>query len=266
MRILLVLGLLFVSTAASGACSGTESATQETLCTPGENIFCRCRGGAPGTKTCKPDGNSFEECVGENGTCQEVVDPTTGSGDTGTTTGDPTTTGAGGGGTGSLALLEPCSADADCKSDLCPMGFCTKDCASYTECVDGQAQGECVRLNGNTVQWCVAYCIDQGDCAAFGPDSRCGFAKTLDGAGLKENTGGFPVCADWGDAVQLPPDGTDCPNDAPWNGDEDTMCHLGFGGAERVCAFGKCTDGCHVDEDCPAGLLCSSTGSLGTCN
>jgi hypothetical protein len=146
-----------------------------------------------------------------------------------------------------------------------PDGFCTQDCASWRECVVGDTNGECVRLNDNTVQWCVPYCAGQTDCAAFGADSLCGYAASLDGQGIK-GAPGYPVCANWGADLALPPDSTECPQ-APWTVDDDDVCHLGLAGAERVCAFGQCTDGCHVDDDCPdAQPSCSSSGSLGSCN
>ena len=40
----------------------------EAICTPNENVFCRCPGGAPGTRACHDDGASFGACVTAPGT------------------------------------------------------------------------------------------------------------------------------------------------------------------------------------------------------
>lgn len=244
--------LLMVGLGAVGACGGKGSKPQ-TLCTPGENIFCRCRGGAAGTKLCKADGQSFESCVGDTGDCSEIVDPATTS-STASSTSSSTSSGggAGGQGAGDKAFLEPCAKDSDCMSGLCPMGFCTKDCATFKECAADPVFGECIRFDTQmgTVQWCVPYCGTQTDCAPFGMPSECGWAPTLDGMA-------FAVCADWGSMVPLPPEGTMCMN--------DPTCNLGLTGAERVCAFNACTAGCYGPTDCPKGKTCSQSGNLGTC-
>lgn len=60
--------------------------TPETLCTPGENLFCKCPGGADGTKTCRPDGQSFDPCIGDNGTCDAQSAGGAGGGGGATTT------------------------------------------------------------------------------------------------------------------------------------------------------------------------------------
>ena len=62
------------------AVSCDSDPVQETLCVPGENIFCRCRGGAAGTKECLSDGNSFGPCEGYAGTCDELPDTNGGEG------------------------------------------------------------------------------------------------------------------------------------------------------------------------------------------
>jgi hypothetical protein len=267
MRLRLALTFLFatLSSIAFGACS-SETSTQETKCDPGEEIFCKCRGGGSGTKTCLEDGNSFGACAQSDGECTEIPDETTVS--SSNTTGDPsTTTGEGAGTPGSLPLLAPCTADTDCASGLCPMGFCTKDCATWQECTDADTNGECVRVNGGANQWCVPYCDFQDcsifgdpadclDCGAYGANSLCGYTLAVDGED-------FTVCADWGSELALPPNGTTCDVDPSI---ADFYCHLGHSGGERVCAFGECTDGCHEDQDCPGTEQCAISSSLGACN
>lgn len=236
------------------ACAGTAAAcgkTQEkTLCTPGENIFCRCRGGAAGTKACAADGQSFAACIGDTGDCNEI-DPTTSSSSSSTSS-TSSGGGSGGGSMGGKGYLEPCAMNEECASGICPMGYCTKECASFKECAMDPVFGECIRFDTQMgpVQWCTPYCVTQSDCMAFGMPSECGWAPTLDGMA-------FPVCADWGATIPLPPDGTDCKMDID--------CNLGAKGGELVCAFAKCTAGCYVPDDCPKGKTCSSMGALGTC-
>jgi hypothetical protein len=59
-----------VAALASGCPSEAPStAAQPTLCTPGDNIFCRCPGGSAGTKECSADGMSFGECEQAWGPC-----------------------------------------------------------------------------------------------------------------------------------------------------------------------------------------------------
>ena len=53
---LMLLGALVV------AC-GTTNAKEDKLCTPGANVFCRCVDRTEGTKKCKDDAQSFDECL-----------------------------------------------------------------------------------------------------------------------------------------------------------------------------------------------------------
>ncbi|MBW2528475.1 MAG: hypothetical protein JRI23_30145, partial [Deltaproteobacteria bacterium] len=109
------------------SCSSDE--TQETLCNPGDNIFCRCRGGAAGTKQCLSDGDSFGPCETYAGPCDELPETSGGEGGSeipGGGTKPPPPPGE---------LLSACTSDGECGDGLsCPMGYCTKPCASYEEC------------------------------------------------------------------------------------------------------------------------------------
>lgn len=64
----ILLPLALMATAAS--CSSDPAPTTASLCTPGANVFCRCKApSSEGTKRCADDGKSFSECD-----CGEVVD------------------------------------------------------------------------------------------------------------------------------------------------------------------------------------------------
>src|SRR5207247_2311118 len=119
------------------------------------------------------NGNAFAHCVNERGDdCTEVVDSSASA-----TTGNPATTGVGGGDTsahgattstdavssstgagaggsggGTAALYAACCDTAGCHNDWfetgwCLMGFCSKSCASYTEC--DPTNGDCMDFGGN---------------------------------------------------------------------------------------------------------------------
>jgi hypothetical protein len=103
--------LAFVAMSCAGillAVSCSSDPAQETLCNPGDNIFCRCRGGMSGTKTCLPDGQSFGPCESALGQCDEI--PSQGGNGSGASTGT--------GGEPPLPppgeLLGTCSIDQDC--------------------------------------------------------------------------------------------------------------------------------------------------------
>jgi hypothetical protein len=272
--------------------SSTDGSTSTTkgLCEPGENIFCRCPGGAAGTKTCKADGQSFEACIGRDGTCAPpstticeagesiycscangtdgqksctadgmgfgtcngADGPCETGGGTGGAGGGTSTGGAGTGGAPPKAqYLEPCAHDADCAEGKCPMGFCTKDCAKPEECkVDDKWVADCIAFKG--LQVCMPICLGATDCQAYGYPSDCGYTHSVDGV---PDT----VCADWQDALELPPNGSTCASDLD--------CDLGHDEKQRICIFQKCGEGCHGDADCPKGQACSGTGgNPGTCN
>lgn len=228
------------------SCGGGD----DTLCTPGENIFCKCRGGADGTKLCKQDGQSFEECVTEDGACTEIPETTSNtSGPHGATAASST-----GSGTEKSALFTPCENADECNSGKCENHYCTLDCGNYLDCVDGDIHGDCVRFQHDTIQVCAPYCTAQGDCTGFGGESACGGATALDDPNFV-----FAVCGDWGDELHGMPLGTDC------TGDPD--CTLGLEHLEEVCIFQSCETGCFGPTDCPAGKTCSSDGSNpGTCS
>jgi hypothetical protein len=246
--------------AVAGSCTSTPA--QETLCNPGDNVFCRCRGGDPGTKPCQADGQSFGQCESAWGSCDEI--PQGGNG-----------TGAGSGAGGEAPppppgeLLGTCSSDEDCGGApmICPMGYCTKPCSSYEECVPPApaAPGDCVQLGGGPI--CMPYCIEQGDCAAFGADSVCSWTdQSLPGCSIV-------VCANWGPPA-FPPDGYPYPGSDQCSCyescDSDTMCNLGLPSTSRVCHAGACVEGCcHQASDCPSMTpQCSapSPNELGGCS
>jgi hypothetical protein len=281
------------------ACKETDDGTTSggagaKLCDPGENIFCRCQGGAAGTKTCKADGMSFESCVGRDGPCAppstticeagEQIFCLCANGDDGSKTCSPDgkgfgecagskgpceTAGTGGGGQGTggggqgtggagqgggtptgKGYLEPCVKGDDCASGVCPMGFCTKDCAQPEECkVDDKWVADCISFKG--LQVCMPTCLEAVDCSIYGYPSDCGYVNSVDGV---PDT----VCADWLDALKLPPDGMTC------GSDED--CNLGHTGMQRICLFQHCGEGCYSDTDCPDDQTCSGQGgNPGTC-
>ena len=284
--------------AGPAACKKADEAGAATakLCDAGENIFCRCPGGAAGTKQCKADGMSFDSCVGRDGPCAppstticeagETIYCQCASGEDGLKTcsgdglgfgdcsdqgGSCETGGAGGGGTGgggqggaatggggqggaatgTGAYLEACAKGTDCASGVCPMGYCTKDCAQPAECkVDDKWVADCIAFSG--VQVCMPICLGANDCAVYGYPSDCGFTNSVDGV---PDT----VCADWQADLKLPPDGVTCGSDLD--------CNLGHAGMQRICMFQKCGEGCYVPEDCPQGMTCSGQGgNPGTCN
>lgn len=232
------------------AASCGEVAPAIVLCDPGSNVFCRCRDGTAGTKRCSDEGTGFAVCETIDGACEELsgIEPDGGGGKG---AGVPTPAPAG-------ELLGPCAQDADCHDGMvCPMGYCTKPCQSYDECGDG----DCVEWSGvgsSGAPLCMPYCIIQDHCAAYGAASRCGYTDRAVPAF------DVVVCADWGEALALPPDGF------PQVGDcgDDPICSLGLPGVERVCGPSGCTDGCHQDADCSeATEACSSPDGqeLGSC-
>jgi hypothetical protein len=208
------------------------------LCSAGENIFCRCRGGDPGTKQCRDDGQGFETCFGEYGACEEAA---------AANSGDPLEEEDSG---GYKDLLSPCEKSDECQSNMCRMGYCTKPCGNWQECTfeDDDIWGDCITIDG-AAQHCVPYCGSQADCDAFGSPSTCGYAIATDVVPVQ-------VCADWSGLPPLPPEGAAC--------FDDYECHLGHAGRQYVCAFGVCIGGCHEDADCPQGESCN-VGSPGSC-
>lgn len=71
---------LFVVAQGCSVLSQDTASKEERLCTPGANVFCRCADRSEGTKLCKDDGKSFEECTTGEGACigGEIDDPNTG--------------------------------------------------------------------------------------------------------------------------------------------------------------------------------------------
>lgn len=221
------------------------------LCQAGENIFCRCPGGDPGTKACSPAGDAFGEC----GPCSDRPDPPGqgGFGLSGSSSGGfgPGAGGAGGGGVGTKPLLETCETDSECLSGICRFNYCTVPCSAVSECP--YPKSECVPFD-DTLTICMPTCETAVDCVLYdAPPSQCGFARAADNWGVT-------VCAEWGASHTLKPDGTDClPFDHP-------ACNLGYQQQQTVCTEqGVCAQGCYVNNDCADGQTCSAQGALGNC-
>jgi hypothetical protein len=114
-------------------------------CDPGSEIFCRCRGGSPGTKLCADDGASFGECRQADGACTEIPEDLSSGADTGDTTSFDEAAATGGAG-----ASEPGgSCDHDACSEGGPLDPSCDDCAAKLcdpevdpfccDLVDGQA-------------------------------------------------------------------------------------------------------------------------------
>jgi hypothetical protein len=85
------------------------------FCTPGDEIFCKCRGGAAGTKLCGPDGAGFiTECRQADGTCTEVPNEVTDDAAATVGSGTMMSTTSGMSGAGGSA--------GSCKHDICALG------------------------------------------------------------------------------------------------------------------------------------------------
>jgi hypothetical protein len=249
-------------------CAEEGEEIPEFLCNPGENIFCRCPGGDPGTKRCLDSGQAFEECepCEPRPTTGPAQQSSSGVGAGGPGAGGPGAggpgaggpggfgaggAGAGGGGLGDQPLLAPCDGNGDCQSGLCIFNYCTQVCALVSECP--YPQSECVPFDASTTL-CMPTCATALDCAPFdAPPSQCGFAQAVDNWDVT-------VCAEWGGNHQLMPAGTDClPFDHP-------ACNLGYQQQQAVCTEqGICAQGCYVNNDCPQGTTCNGGGSLGNC-
>ena len=280
------------ATSSGATSSGGGAGGSEQVCTPGTEVFCMCAGGVgQGTKTCAEDGMSIGECLTPDGACpdisntgpvgicipDEVIACTCDNGDMGTNTCDSdgltfsdcmTPAGVcGPGGTGTEPLYSPCGDADECVTGVCVHGFCTRSCADYTECYfeTEELYGDCALTPtaGGPANTCVPYCLEQADCAAYGPGTVCSGAIALDDPDL-----GFAGCAAWGDEAHGMPYDTLC--------DANTgelfylgqvvmaPCNLGLDGAQNVCSFDVCTKGCFEAIECPA-MDCSSNGSVIGC-
>jgi hypothetical protein len=264
MRLLIV--AVFLLATLTGCAKGS-SEVQPSLCTPGENIFCRCDGGDAGTKRCTESGQAFEACICDSGWGSSSDDddgsssynPGTGAstpeGGAGGAGGSDAPSGTGGGGTvtdpvaPTLAMFAACKVDGECISGSCQQGYCTTTCTTVSDCAWPAA--ECVPNGGTTV--CMPRCESALGCGKY-DSSQCGHTRAIDNWHVK-------VCANWADAHQLMPNGTDC---LPY---DHKACNLGYQQRGSVCTEqGVCASGCYLDTDCPAGNTCSGNGSLGKCN
>jgi len=243
-------------------CAGQDSSEPASLCIAGENIFCRCPGGDPGTKECLPNGQSFDAC----GPCEDR--PSTGPGQQSSSQGtggfgsggfgsggfgtgaDGGDGGSGGVVTGDTPLLGTCALDSECQTGMCRDSFCTSSCTLVSECP--YPQSECVSYQGVSI--CMPTCQSATDCTPYNaPPSQCGFASAVDNWNVT-------VCADWGAAHQLMPPGSDC---LPF---DHVACNLGYQQLQTVCTEqGVCAQGCYVNADCPTGTSCNGGAGLGNC-
>jgi hypothetical protein len=258
--VLLLAGFGLLALLADG-CKDDGALAEGALCTPGENIFCRCLGGHPGTKSCNDDGDAFGECL----PCDPR--PTTGPGQQSSSSGSSVGgagpgaggggPGVGGGGTGDAPLLSYCDSNGDCQSGMCRFHYCTMPCTLISECP--YPASECVDVehaeNCNEGDcYCMPTCSTAVDCALYNaPPSLCGYTQAIDNWDVT-------VCAEWGANHALMPFDTDC---LPFDHD---ACNLGYQGREVICSEqGICAKGCYLNVDCPMGKTCSSQGALGQC-
>ncbi len=286
-------GLVIVGFAALTACGDGET---EQVCSPGSEVFCKCRGGlVQGTQTCSADGLSLGECTTPEGECpdigpgssnsgpigicipDEVITCTCDNGDMGTKTcsGDgltfsDCTTPEGACGMsmmGTEPLYSPCEDAGECATGVCEHGFCTRSCEDYTACYfeAEELYGDCALTPpaGGPANTCVPYCIEQADCAAYGSGTVCSGAIAFDDADL-----GFAGCAAWGDEAHGMPYDTLCDSNTGelfYLGQVvEAPCNLGLDGAQNVCTFDVCTKGCYEAIECPE-MDCSSNGSVIGC-
>ena len=166
MRSLLTLFFSLGATTLLFMACGTDPAPTESICDPGSNVFCRCRGSREsGTKRCNDAGDGFGPCENSYGECDEVE---------GTGTGGSSGVGPGTGGTPDPGeLLAPCNVEMDQLCDeglVCEHGYCTKPCESYEECLP---LGDCVDLDGKGGR-CAPLCVEQADCEIYGSAVACG--------------------------------------------------------------------------------------------
>ena len=234
-------------------CADASDSDPEDLCFPGENIFCRCPGGDPGTKPCLANGKSFgdcEPCEPRDSTGPGQQSSSSSSSGAGGDGGNQGVGGFGGGPTGNSPLLAACGDNAECQTGACVDSFCTMMCTTVSECP--YPSSECVPYKGSNI--CMPTCQTAVDCTPFNaPVSACGFTKAIDNWDVT-------VCADWGEAHQIMPPGTDC---LPF---DHAACNLGYQQLQSVCTEqGVCAKGCFVNADCPMGTTCNGGGSLGNC-
>lgn len=173
LRWLSLLSLFFAAT-----CTASKSA--QTLCEPGTEIFCRCRGGDPGTKLCNDAGDGFSECRLADGECTEIPDPTT---DQATST---TSTGVGGAGGAAACIHDLCEPGAalELGCDPCTTDLCTSVdpfCCDKLQSQKGQWDEMCISEAKNI---CGLQCAD--------PTTT----STSSGGSTTSSSSGGPMCID----------------------------------------------------------------------
>ena len=128
----------------AATCTAKDAA--RSLCEPGTEIFCRCRGGTPGTKLCNEAGESFSECRLGDGECTEIPDPSGGEQATSGVGGASATVGTGGASACIHDLCEPGPA-LELGCDPCTIDLCTSAdpfCCDLLKSQEGKWDEMCV--------------------------------------------------------------------------------------------------------------------------
>lgn len=139
-------GLMLAPSCSDGAGGG--------LCEAGAPVFCRCRGGAAGTKYCNDAGTDYSACENNLGECTEIVEVTDddASGPGPSAGGGPSGPGAGGAGEGGSQQGSGGST-SNCAHDVCDEGVAlestcggcaTAVCAEDEYCCDVEWDDVCV--------------------------------------------------------------------------------------------------------------------------
>ncbi|MBW2458903.1 MAG: hypothetical protein JRI68_30670 [Deltaproteobacteria bacterium] len=248
------------------ACDGDDDA-QDTLCIPGDNIFCRCPDGNPGTKHCRDDGESFDECVvGAGEPCPDR----------------PPSSSTSGSGGGSSMVCEP-GASVYCTCDDSADGSktCNHEGTDYGPCVcsggvggsgGGTAGGDCCDTHDTpgcgetTVQDCV--CAQDSYCCDTEWDGTCVAEVDQFGCGTCGATGGdkpmFAPCMAHAECQSgMCPMGyctiTGCTGYADCGG-------YNVGECVDINGSATCTPSCSVQTDCATygcgGSVCSECGFI----
>lgn len=274
------------------ACGGESEPVED--CVPGDPIFCRCPGTSEeGTKTCKADGVTFEECTTPRGPCSEIEPETTSAGGSGPGAGGspPQTDCRPGleidcrcenGDSGKQVCNDagdgfgPCAtADGECGAGVTTgsTGGGTGTLALYYPCGDDAdcQSGLCPMGFCTTPCGSIDDCAGEFDatCARFQGGSLqvcapfCDVTATCEGVYGEPSTCGFGLDpSDPGFYFTVCGDWLDelLPLDEGLPCGADEECNLGNDGLERVCDVDACVAGCYVDEDCAGSGFCDSDG------
>jgi hypothetical protein len=145
-----------------------NAAGPHTMCDPGTEIFCRCKGGSPGTKMCGAEGTFFGECRMADGTCSEIAPVTEGD--------EPTPSGGG-----------------SCDHDACDTGAAlSSSCDSCAATVCDSDPFCCDEAPGEQGSW-DQQCVKEAKSAC----GMCGGGSPSASSGLSnEGMGGGPATTD----------------------------------------------------------------------